>query len=170
VNKILTALILWAIILSARSFAMGLSLESPHFSTHGTIPTVFTCEGPNEIPNLIWHDPPTGTQSFVLIVDDPDAPMGTWDHWLVFNIPAEVHEIKGNLPPKDAIVGKNSWGNNKYEGPCPPSGTHRYFFSLYALDSTLKLTEDASKSEVLNALKPHMLQKAELIGTYEKIK
>lgn len=147
---------------------MGLTLESPHFSPNSKIPMGFTCEGPNDVPNLIWHNPPAGTQSFALIVDDPDAPMGTWDHWVLFNIPADVLEIKSNQPPNGAVVGKNSWGNNKYEGPCPPSGTHRYYFSLYALDSKLDLSSSATKKEVLEALKAHLLEKAELMGTYQK--
>jgi Raf kinase inhibitor-like YbhB/YbcL family protein len=147
---------------------MGLSLESPDFSSNGPIPTAFTCEGANDTPPLQWGNPPSGTQSLVLIVDDPDAPSGTWDHWVLFNIPATERGLNSNQLPEGAIAGKNSWGNNKYEGPCPPSGTHRYYFSLYALNSTLNLTADANKKDVLEAMKTHILQKAELIGTYQK--
>ena len=135
------------------------------------IPINHTCDGEDLSPPLDWNQPPAGTQSFALIMDDPDAPGGTWVHWVLFNIPGDARSLLGNLPPDaqlsdGSIQGVNSFGRNDYGGPCPPSGTHRYFFKLYALDTTLNLDESAGKEEVLAAMEGHVLAQSELMGTY----
>jgi len=135
------------------------------------IPVNHSCDGEDISPPLDWNEPPGNTQSFALIMDDPDAPGGTWVHWVLFNIPGDARSLLGNLPPDaqlpdGSIQGVNSFGRNDYGGPCPPSGTHRYFFKLYALDITLSLDESAGKDEVLAAMEGHILAQAELMGTY----
>lgn len=146
---------------------MNLTIESSAFNPNTTIPQQYTCDGANDSPPLTWKGGPEETKSYVLIVDDPDAPNGTWVHWLLFNIPADTHQLtEKNHIPNGAITGKNSWGNSEYGGPCPPSGRHRYFFKLYALDTVLKLDENARKEDLLNAMENHILAKAELIGLY----
>lgn len=110
---------------------------------------------------------PEGTVSLVLIMDDPDAPMGTWDHWILWNI-APATQIEENSVPEGAVQGVNSWRRNDYGGPCPPSGTHRYFFKLYALDTMLDLELAAGKRRVETAMKGHILGEAQLIGLYQK--
>ena len=150
-----------------RSIAMSLSLESPAFLPNTSIPKEYSCKGLDHSPALNWHGAPAGTQSFVLIVDDPDAPNGTWDHWVLFNIPATLSHLKTATDlPAGAICGINSWGVQGYGGPCPPSGTHRYFFKLYALDSLLTVNSSANKQDVLNAMQDHILDSSELIGLY----
>jgi Raf kinase inhibitor-like YbhB/YbcL family protein len=140
-------------------------LKSPEFEHNGTIPKKFTCEGNDISPALAIEGIPGKTQSLALIVDDPDAPVGIWIHWVVFDIPP-VAEIKENTIP--GKQGRNDFGRNNYGGPCPPSGTHRYFFKLYALDSELNLKEGVSKQDVEQAMEGHVLAKAELIGLYKK--
>lgn len=147
----------------------ALRLSSSAF-THGqTIPKRYTCDGQDLIPPLQWEGAPAGTQSFVLIMDDPDAPMGTWDHWVVYDIPATVSAIEEGTPPPGK-VGRNSWGRTDYGGPCPPPGpAHRYFFRLYALDvPSLGLPQGASKDQVLKAMQGHILAQAELMGMYRR--
>src|SRR6266498_5881692 len=114
---------------------MSLEITSNAFANGQSIPVKYSCKGNNISPDLAWNEPPAGTQSFALIVDDPDAPMGTWVHWVLFNIPASTRSLSENIDTSTISVGKNSSGNLRYDGPCPPSGTHRYFFKLYALDS-----------------------------------
>jgi len=148
---------------------MSLSLESPEFLHNASIPKKYTCNGENLSPALKWHGAPAGTQSYVLIVDDPDAPMGTWVHWLLFNIPATMtHLDEATQTPAGAISGKNSWDKQGYGGPCPPSGTHRYFFKLYALDSKLTVNSSVNKQDILNAMQNHILESSELIGLYKQ--
>jgi Raf kinase inhibitor-like YbhB/YbcL family protein len=134
------------------------------------IPTKHSCDGEDTSPPLDWRGSPTGTQSFALIMDDPDAPGGTWDHWIVFNIPAEIRNLPEAVSAGEigATFGKNSWGRGDYGGPCPPGGTHRYFFKLYALDTTLSLDESAGKEQVLAAMEGHILAETELMGTYSR--
>src|SRR3990167_9282960 len=117
-----------------RSFQMTLTLQSNDFIANGLIPSEFTCDGDNISPSLSWHGAPSSTKSFVLIMDDPDAPGGVWDHWLLFNIPAALHELSADLIslPDNSQIGMNSWGKTEYGGPCPPDREHRYFFKLYA--------------------------------------
>ena len=150
-----------------------MDLTSSAFSQGQPIPTKFTCKGADVSPQLAWAEPPAGTQSFALIMDDPDAPVGTWVHWVLFNIPAAARGLPESVPttPKLAdgsLQGKTSAGSSGYHGPCPPSGTHRYFFKLYALDSILNLTSSADKKALLAAMEGHILTQAELMGTFSK--
>ena len=157
--------------------AMALTLTSPAFSHQGEIPRKYTCEGEDISPPLAWSDPPEGTQSFALIVDDPDAPdpkapRMTWVHWVLYNLPAEARKLpegvtRANLPP-GTKEGQNDWKRTGYGGPCPPIGRHRYFHKLYALDAVLPDLGAPSKAELEQAMAGHILAKAELIGTYEK--
>ncbi len=168
-KKILAFLFVLFISLSFKNFAADLTLESPAFSGNSLIPSQYTCDGTNESPPLSWKDSSAETQSYVLFVEDPDAPGGSWDHWVLFNIPASVKQLnEGTLIPQGAISGKNSWKKNDYIGPCPPNGTHRYFFKLYALNTLLNLNSTASKNEVIEAMKGHVIASSELIGLYQK--
>jgi hypothetical protein len=154
---------------------MALQLTSDAFANGQSIPAKYSCIGKNISPALAWNEPPAGTQSFALIVDDPDAPGRTWVHWVLFNIPADMRNLQEDLPitgknvdPNAVYVGKNSWGDLGYGGPCPPSGTHRYFFKLYALDTTISLLPGATKEQVLKEMEGHILAQAELMGTFSK--
>jgi Raf kinase inhibitor-like YbhB/YbcL family protein len=154
---------------------MSLDLKSDAFVNGQSIPAKYSCVGRNISPALTWSDPPAGTQSFALIVDDPDAPAGTWVHWVLFNIPADRRSLAEDLPvtgknvdPGAIYFGRNSSGNTRYDGPCPPSGTHRYFFKLYALDAPVNLLPGATKEELLDAMKGHILAQGELMGTFSK--
>jgi Raf kinase inhibitor-like YbhB/YbcL family protein len=154
---------------------MSLELKSDAFTNGQSIPAKYSCIGKNISPALTWSDPPSGTQSFALIVDDPDAPMGTWTHWVLYNIPVDARSLQEDLPvkgknvePNTIYVGKNSSGDIGYDGPCPPSGTHRYYFKLYALDSLISLLPGASKDDLLKAMKGHILAQGELMGTFSK--
>ncbi len=150
---------------------MVLAITSPAFSTGQPIPAKYTCDGQDISPPLHWSDESTGTQSFALVMDDPDAPVGTWVHWVLFNVPADLRDLPEKAaPPKGSLEGKNSWGRLGYGGPCPPSGTHRYFFKLYALDTTLNLASGASKEQLLKAMEGHILAQAELMGVYSRKK
>ena len=142
-----------------------MKLSSKAFGNHQRIPKKYTGEGEDVSPPLAFEDVPEGTQSLVLIVDDPDAPMGMWVHWVVFNIPV-ISEIKENSVPGEQAM--NDFGRKDYGGPCPPSGTHRYFFKIYALDSTLSAATIKDKVSLENAMQDHILEKAELIGLYKK--
>lgn len=144
-----------------------MKLTSPAFANNGEILSEFTCDSSDVSPPLAISDVPKNAKSLALVMDDPDAPVGTWDHWIVFNIPASTKEItKGKEPI--GIPGKNSWGRSGYGGPCPPSGTHRYFFKLYALDTELALPQGSAKRELEMAMQGHIIEKAELIGTYKR--
>ncbi len=147
---------------------MDFHLTSQAFKGNESIPSKYTCEGENVSPPLRWTGAPQGTKSFVLIVDDPDAPSKTWIHWVVYNIPETISESKEGSAPSGALQGVNDYRSNDYKGPCPPSGRHRYFFKIYALDQPLQLPKGATKQQVEKAMQPHILGKAELIGTYQK--
>lgn len=142
-----------------------MELTSPEFKNNQFIPAKFTCQGLDINPALEIQDMPSQVRSLALIVDDPDAPAGTWAHWVVFNIPP-VSRIEENSAP--GMLGANTLGELKYHGPCPPSGTHRYFFKLYALDILLELKQGASKGALEKAMRAHILDQAELIGLYKK--
>ena len=149
---------------------MAFSISSPAFVSSGDIPRRYTCDGEGISPHLAWTEAPDGTRSFVLIVDDPDAPRGTFTHWVVFDVPADRTDIPSGTP-SDAIglSGRNSLGKAGYMGPCPPSGTHRYFFRLSALDiAALGLTAGASREAVERAMAGHVLGTAELMGRYRR--
>lgn len=150
---------------------MGFTLESSAFKQGELIPVKYTCDGDDISPALTWKNAPANTQSFALIMDDPDAPMGTWDHWLIFNIPANMDHFEEDLRslPHGTHHGKNSWDRNDYGGPCPPDRIHRYFFRLYALDTTLSLNEGVTKKQILDAIQGHVLSTAELMGKYDRV-
>jgi Raf kinase inhibitor-like YbhB/YbcL family protein len=142
-----------------------LSITSPAFENNGFIPMRYTCDGEDVNPPLKISGIPGGTQSLVLIVDDPDAPMGTWDHWVVWNIkPSE--KIEENSVP--GTEGLNSFNKHSYGGPCPPSGMHRYYFKVYALDTKLNLNPNSRKKDVEKAMEGHVLAKGEIIGRYRR--
>lgn len=149
---------------------MSLTLTSSAFSNSNEIPRQHTCDGRDLPIPLQWSGAPENTVSFVLIMDDPDAPVGTWDHWLLFNIPKEVSQIKENTTSfsDGTMFGANSWGRSDYGGPCPPDKRHRYFFKLYALDTKLNLPQGASKKQILSAIDGHVLADASLMGTYDR--
>ena len=154
---------------------MDFEIFSAAFNEGELIPSKYTCDGVNISPPINWTNPPKGTNTFALINDDPDAPIGDWVHWIVFNIPPEVTELSEaasskHLLPKGTIEGMNDFRKNNYGGPCPPSGIHRYFFKLYALDVSLPLKETATKKQLIEAIKDHILAEAILIGKYKKLK
>lgn len=152
--------------------AMSLSISSPSFSSGGEIPKKFTCDGPDVSPQLVWTEPPSGTKSFALLVDDPDAPVGTWNHWTIWNVPASARGLgegvkKETTLPDGSEQGKNDFRKTGYNGPCPPPGKpHRYYFKLFALDTKLDLKLGASKHELEAAMKGHILAQAEWLGRY----
>lgn len=143
----------------------GLTITSHAFENGGSIPAKYTCDGDDVNPPLKIEGVPEGAQSLVLIVDDPDAPMGTWDHWIVWNI-SPTGEIEENIVP--GVEGLNDFNKHSYGGPCPPSGTHRYFFKVYALDVKLDLSSDSSKKDVEKAMEGHILGKGEIVGRYKR--
>jgi len=145
-----------------------MQITSPAFDHQKPIPAIYTCQGNNTNPPLIFTDIPTNTSSLVLIVDDPDASNGDWVHWLVWNIDPAVTSIDVNSVPAGSTEGTTSFGQTGYGGPCPPSGTHRYFFKLYALDTRLDLSSTTDKAGLLNTIEGHVIDYAELVGIYEK--
>ncbi len=153
---------------------MVLSLSSTAFKGGERIPVKYTCEGQDVSPPLTWSEPPQGTQSLTLIVDDPDAPGGAFTHWVLFNIPPDSGELPEAVPTQaqlssGALQGKNDFGKIGYGGPCPPPGRlHRYCFTLYALDRVLDLKAGVSKKQVLDAMQGHILAQEQLIGTYQR--
>jgi Raf kinase inhibitor-like YbhB/YbcL family protein len=162
---------------SAAGQPTELALRSSAFEPAREIPTRYTCEGEDVSPPLAWGDPPAGTRSFALIVDDPDAPdpkapLTTWVHWVVYDLPADLRALPegagaGGLPP-GARSGVNDWKRADYGGPCPSVGRHRYFFELYALDVTLGELGQPGKAGLERAMQGHVLARGELMGTYAK--
>ncbi|MBN1355583.1 YbhB/YbcL family Raf kinase inhibitor-like protein [bacterium] len=149
------------------------TLASGVFAEGGSIPVKYSCDGKDLSPPLSWSEPPDGTKSYVLIMDDPDAPVGTWDHWILYGIPVETRALPEGVAPEETIPsvgthGLNSWKRIGYGGPCPPSGTHRYFFRLYALDTDPGLPARQSKSQVETAIKNHILAQTTLMGRYSR--
>src|SRR5512146_2466030 len=158
---------------------MGLALTSPDFLPGGEIPALFTCEGRDLSPALDWTDVPETAKSLVLIVDDPDAPdpkapRTTWVHWVLYDIPASAAALPkaagGNSLPLGTREGLNDWKRTGYGGPCPPIGRHRYFHKLYALDAPLGNLGHPTKAALERAMRGHILEQAELVGTYQRIK
>ena len=151
---------------------MAFALKVEGFGDGESIPKRFTCEGGDASPALSWSNEPSGTESFTLIVDDPDAPAGTWNHWLLWDVPAHVHSItEGFRPGAVGASGKNDFGKPGYGGPCPPKGhgAHRYYFTLYAVDRpALGLPPGAKRQELDRALKNHVLAQAQYTGRYER--
>ena len=151
---------------------MALRLNTSAFAEGGEVPKLHTCDGADLSPALEWSGEPSGTQSFVLIVDDPDAPNGTWNHWLLYDIPASVRVLpQGYRPGRVGVSGANDFGKPGYGGPCPPKGhgPHRYYFKLYAVDvPKLGLKDGAKRADLDRALKGHILAEAQYMGRYER--
>jgi len=148
-------------------------VKSDSFSDGGMIPAKYTCDGANISPQLSWDNAPKDTKSFVLICEDPDAPMGTFTHWILYDIPADVHELPENLPkdkilPNGAKQGITDFKKVGYGGPCPPSGTHRYYFKLYSLDTLLNLEPGLKKEDILKAMNGHILAQGQIMGKYTR--
>lgn len=143
------------------------SISSTVFAAGASIPSKYTCDAEDVSPPLSWVGAPEGTQSFVLIMDDPDAGSAGWVHWVVFNISVTVHGVDEGQEP-EGMAGKNSWGRAGWGGPCPPSGTHHYSFRIYALDTMLGLAQGATKKDIETAMNGHVLGEAELIGLYQR--
>jgi len=146
----------------------AMKIASSVFKQGELIPAKHSCQGDDINPPLKISAVPASAKSLAMVMDDPDAPNGTWVHWIVFNIPPQIHELAENGVPANAIQGKNSWGKSKYGGPCPPSGSHRYLFKIYALDMMLSLNATADKKQLEAAMKDHIVEQAELMGTYQK--
>lgn len=152
--------------------ALAFEIRSPAFTAGGAIPAKHTCDGLDVSPLLSWTEPPAGTKSLALIMDDPDAPVGTWVHWVLYNLPAAIRELSEGTPTTETLAsgarqGLNDFHKTGYRGPCPPPGpAHRYFFKLYALDTELHLAPQATKKQLETAVAGHILAQAELIGRY----
>lgn len=142
-------------------------ITSPQFKDGEEIPQEYTCEGPNINPPLNFEEIPPETKSLVLIVEDPDAPANPWVHWLVFNIPPNITKVEENSVPENGIEGLANGGTRGYEGPCPPTGSHKYIFKLYALDAALGLSPESNREMALKAMETHILDEAWLTGHYE---
>ncbi len=148
---------------------MALTVTSTAFKEGKMIPKKYTCDGTNVSPQLAWSGVPTDARSIALVCDDPDAPSGTFVHWVVFNMPSVTKEIPeaGGLPA-GSLRGINDFKRLDYGGPCPPSGTHRYYFKIYAVDMTLNLKEGATQSDLLSAMQGHVLAQGQIMGTYKR--
>jgi len=175
VNTLFFILISVALIESQAATKGGklMDIKSPVFTEGAMIPTKYTCDGQNISPPLEWKNAPADTKSFVLISDDPDAPMGIWVHWVVYNIPPDMMNLDEDIRPEKEFKngmrqGSNDWPEIGYGGPCPPGGTHRYYFKLYALDTILDLKPGATKAQLLKAMKGHILAEAQLMGKYKR--
>jgi len=153
---------------------MNIQISSTAFAEGQPIPDQYTCAGPDVSPPLTWTNVPTGTKSFALIADDPDAPMGTWVHWVIYNLPPATMSLVENTPPSPELPngakqGINDFRQIGYGGPCPPRGKpHHYFFKVYALDTTLNLKSGATKKELLKAMNGHVLAEGRLMGTFQR--
>ncbi len=154
-------------------FRTGITLTSPAFENQGRIPSNYTCDGEDVSPPLMWVSVLEKTRTYALILDDLDAPLGVFTHWVIFNIPATENSLPEKVPPfgtlsNGAIQGRNGFGNVGYGGPCPPVGSHRYVFHLYALDILLDLQPGITKQDLLKAMEGHVLAEAELVAIYSK--
>ena len=152
---------------------MDLKLTSTAFSEGGMIPQQYTCDGTDVSPPLSWSGVPAAARTLALICDDPDAPVGTWVHWVLFNLPASTKDLPEHVPtlktlPNGARQGTNDFRRIGYGGPCPPGGTHRYYFKLYALDLVLPLDAGATKAQLLKAMEGHVLAEGQLMGRYKR--
>lgn len=153
---------------------MAFEIKSSAFSQGQPIPAKYSCEGPDISVPISWSDAPANTASFTLIADDPDAPMGTWVHWVMYDLPPDSHQLPEAVPklktlPDGSKQGINDFGRIGYGGPCPPQGNpHRYFFKLYALDQKIGLPPGATKSQILDSMKNHKLAEAQLMGIYKR--
>jgi Raf kinase inhibitor-like YbhB/YbcL family protein len=151
----------------------AMKLISTAFDEGAMIPEKYTCDDIDISPPLNWSSVPEGTKSFAIICDDPDAPMGTWVHWVIYNLPANINELSENVPDLDILPngvkqGKNDFGKIGYGGPCPPGGTHRYYFKIYALNEEFNIEAGITKSELLKAIEGHILSEGQLMGRYKR--
>lgn len=152
---------------------MALQITSSAFLEGEMIPTQYSCDGPDVSPDLSWSGIPEGARSLALICDDPDAPMGTWVHWVLFNIPVSADGLPAEIPPDAALEngarhGTNDFSRLGYGGPCPPGGTHRYYFKLYALDTELDMDSGITKAQLMEAMQGHILAEGQLMGKYKR--
>lgn len=152
---------------------MEIKITSPAFEEGGMIPEKYTCDGIDVSPPLMWSSVPEGTVTLALICDDPDAPIGTFVHWVLFNLPVTITELPENTQPENELEsgakqGRNGFLKIGYGGPCPPRGTHRYYFKLYALDTELNLKAGIKKKKLLKAMEGHILSKGQLMGKYKR--
>jgi hypothetical protein len=152
---------------------MKIEIKSPAFEEGGMIPRQYTCDGKDISPPLTWSAVPAGTKSLALICDDPDAPMGTWVHWVIFNIPGDIKALPENMPSQkklgmEAQQGTNDFRKIGYGGPCPPGGTHRYYFKLYALDTEINLEPGITKAQLLKTMEGHIVAEGQLMGRYKR--
>ncbi len=154
---------------SGEDLPQAIELTSPAFDEGSPIPRQYTCDGEDISPPLQWSNLPAETSSVALIMDDPDAPVNTWVHWVLYNLPGDSTGLPEDVALADSgDPANNSWNRSGYGGPCPPRGSHRYFFKIYALDSQLTLDPEAEKEDLLEAMESHILDQAQLMGTYER--
>jgi len=170
---VLAATLVAMLVVDTGDTAMAFSLTSPAFTANGAIPKEYSCDGANRSPELGWSAPPNGTKALALIVDDPDAPAGTWVHWVLYDLPGDVTGLPAGAPADETVRGAthgtNSFRKLGYGGPCPPPGkVHHYVFKLYALNAPTALKPRATKDDVLHAIEGHVVGQAELIGTYAR--
>jgi len=157
-----------------RAAKMTVQVTSSAFKEGGSIPSKYTCDGQNVSPTLSWNTIPDGTKSIALIADDPDAPRGTWVHWVLYGLPPSLRELPEHVPASESILGNGGrqgmtdFGKIGYGGPCPPSGTHRYYFKVYALDSDLHPNPGLTKAQLLKAMEGHILAQGQLMGKYSR--
>ena len=182
IRKTVHLLVIFALILSFNFLynsqarggkGMDIKMRSSAFEEGGMIPKKYTCDDVDVSPPLEWGDVPEGTKSLALICDDPDAPMGTWVHWVLYDLPPSVKQLPENIPPQKTLENGAKQGTNDfrkigYGGPCPPGGTHRYYFKLYALDTELNLDPGKTKAELLKAMEGHILAQGQLMGKYRR--
>lgn len=174
--RFMPLLVLWIATLTAPgplSAAGTIVVKSPSFEEGKTIPQKHTCDGEDVSPQLAWTGVSEGAKSLAIICDDPDAPAGTWVHWVLYNLPADAVGLEEKVPPRETLPsgarqGKNDFRKIGYNGPCPPGGTHRYFFKVYALDRLLDLPPGATKAELVRAMEGHVLAQGSLMGTYSR--
>lgn len=168
-KKIFFAVCIFWILTFLYQGAFAMEITSTAFSNNSMIPDKYGCNFENISPPLAWNAAPKATKTFALIVHDPDAPRGNWTHWVLYNIPATTNSLPENasmLPP-GTKVGANSWPRARYDGPCPPTGTHRYIFTIYALDTILNLKDKATSDELVSAMQGHVVATAELMGKFQ---
>jgi len=168
---IIFSISLFSFFLLSFAHADDFILKTSAFSNLGRIPELYTCDNSGQSPDLSWRNPPAKTKNFALIVSDPDAPSGTFYHWVMYNIPSDTKQLTRDMKqfPAGTLIGNNSFGTSGYKGPCPPTGAiHRYIFTLYALDSQLNLPADSDVTAVLNAMKGHILKQTQIMGTYSR--
>ena len=174
VKKVGSSLIFLIVVGWWGGLAMAFEIRSPAFEENGVIPQKYTCDGEDLSPPLSWVDPPEGTKSFTLVSDDPDAPVGTWVHWVLYEVPEAARQLPEGVSADETLSdgtlqGLTDFRRVGYGGPCPPAGSyHRYYFKLYALDTKLTLPPRATKTKLLEAMKGHVLGEAELMGRYKR--